>query len=91
MAHLKFKNSKMCRLVKWCADILKCRYSVLVPVLTKIFAVQTGTNEILSNGTFETLKFENVQAGKMVRRHFEGSVLSTGNGTNENFCSTNRY
>ena len=54
LAYLKLKNSKMCRLVKWSADILKDCYAVLVPVLTKIFAVLTGTNEVLSNDIFET-------------------------------------
>ena len=70
---------------------LKDRYSVLIPELTKIFPVLTGTNEVLSNGTFEIKKLENVQADEMVRRHIEGSVLSTGTGTNESFCGTNRY
>ena len=52
-ADLKFKNSIMCRLVKWYADFSEDRYSVLVLVLKKIFAILTGTNEVLLNGIFE--------------------------------------
>ena len=36
-------------------------------------------------------KLENVQAGEMVCGCFEGSVLSTSTGTNENFYGTYRY
>ena len=41
---------------------MKNRYSVLVPVLTKIFAVLTSTNEVLSNGTVGISFFNSARA-----------------------------